>query len=59
MELVMMFLTVAAVLLMSLGLRGWKVTEPETTTRPMFVAGFAFLLLDIWCYCAYYGIFFN
>ena len=59
MELVMLFLTIAAVLLMGIGLTNIRDKDPQTSTKGMFVAGFMLLMLDIWCYLAYNGIFFN
>jgi hypothetical protein len=59
MELVMLFLTIAAMLLMGLGLTDIGNKDPLTNTKSMFVAGFLLALLDGWCYLVYNNIYFN
>jgi hypothetical protein len=59
MELVMLFLSIAAGLLMGLGLSGIKDKDPLTNTKSMFVAGLLLLVLDGWCWLVYNNIYFN
>jgi hypothetical protein len=59
MELVMLFLSIAAGLLMGLGLSGIKDKDPRTNTKAMFVAGLLLLVLDGWCWLVYNNIYFN
>jgi hypothetical protein len=59
MELVMLFLTIWSALLLFIGMLGFKDKNPITSTRGMFGAGVLLLILDVWCYLVYHGIYFN
>jgi len=59
MELVMLFITITALILMGVVSLNLKDKDPLTNTKGMFIAGFFLAMLDSWCYCVYYGIYFN
>jgi hypothetical protein len=59
MELVMLFLSIAAGLLMGLGLSNIRSKDSATSTKPMFIAGLLLLVLDGWCFLVYNNIYFN
>jgi hypothetical protein len=59
MELVMLFLTIWSALMLFVGMLGFKDRDPRTSTRGMFGAGVLLLILDVWCYLVYHGIYFN
>jgi membrane-bound metal-dependent hydrolase YbcI (DUF457 family) len=55
----MLFLTIWSALMLFVGMLGFKDRDPRTSTRGMFGAGVLLLILDVWCYLVYHGIYFN